>query len=99
VVRQLTRADSSVGHVFAFHHLQLATVRLFGQPAQWEPWLTETARHNWFWGNALNPLDKRTLAAGSMAGASSRATRASAPARSIRTCCWCPRSKTAPTAS
>ena len=62
IVRQLTRVDSSVGHVFAFHHLQLASVRLFGRPAQWEPWLSETARHNWFWGNALNPLDKRTLA-------------------------------------
>jgi len=63
IVRQLTRADSSVGHVFAFHHLQLATLRLFGQPAQWEPWLADTARHDWFWGNALNPLDKRTVAA------------------------------------
>ena len=28
VARQLTRVDSSVGHVFAFHHLQLASVRL-----------------------------------------------------------------------
>ncbi|MBN8440699.1 MAG: acyl-CoA dehydrogenase family protein [Thauera sp.] len=62
IVRQLARADSSVAHVFAFHHLQLASVRLFGTPAQWEPWLTETARRNWFWGNALNPLDRRTIA-------------------------------------
>lgn len=62
VVRQLARADSSVGHVFAFHHLQLASVRLFGSPAQWEPWLRDTAKHGWFWGNALNPLDKRTVA-------------------------------------
>ncbi len=62
VVRQLARADSSVAHVFAFHHLQLASVRLFGTPAQWEPWLSETASRNWFWGNALNPLDRRTIA-------------------------------------
>jgi len=58
-VRQLSRVDSSIGHVFAFHHLMLATVRLFGHPSQWEPWLRCTARQDWFWGNALNPLDKR----------------------------------------
>lgn len=62
VVRQLARADSSVAHVFAFHHLQLASVRLFGSPAQWQPWLRDTVKHGWFWGNALNPLDKRTVA-------------------------------------
>ena len=27
VVRELAQADSSIGHVFAFHHLMLATVR------------------------------------------------------------------------
>ena len=62
VVRVLARADSSIAHVFGFHHLMLATVRLFGRPAQWEPWFEQTARHQWFWGNALNPLDERTTA-------------------------------------
>ncbi|KAF0815323.1 Dibenzothiophene desulfurization enzyme C [Andreprevotia sp. IGB-42] len=61
VVRILAAADSSVAHVFAFHHLMLATVRLFSQPAQWQPWFEHTARLNWFWGNALNPLDDRTV--------------------------------------
>jgi alkylation response protein AidB-like acyl-CoA dehydrogenase len=61
-VRILARADSSIAHVFGFHHLMLATARLFGRPAQWEPWLEQTARHQWFWGNALNPLDDRTVA-------------------------------------
>ena len=59
-VRILAAADSSVAHVYAFHHLMLATVRLFAQPAQWQPWFEQTARLNWFWGNALNPLDDRT---------------------------------------
>lgn len=59
-VRQLARADSSLAHLFAFHHLMLATVQLFGQPAQWQPWLRHTAQRDWFWGNALNPLDRRT---------------------------------------
>jgi len=62
IVRQLARVDSSVAHVFAFHHLQLASIRLFGAPSQYEPWLAETVKHDWFWGNALNPLDKRTVA-------------------------------------
>lgn len=60
VIRVLSRADSSIGHVFAFQHLMLATVRLFSRPDQWGAWFEQTARHNWFWGNALNPLDRRT---------------------------------------
>lgn len=60
VVRELARVDSSIAHVFGFHHLMLATVRLFGRPEQWQPWFEFTARQNWFWGNALNPLDTRT---------------------------------------
>lgn len=61
VVRVLAAADSSLAHVFGFHHLMLATVRLFGAPAQWESWFERTARQQWFWGNALNPLDARTV--------------------------------------
>ncbi|MCO6763632.1 hypothetical protein KQH43_31555, partial [Streptomyces sp. EL5] len=61
-LRQLARVDSSLAHVFGFHHLLLATAQLFGQPAQWRPWLEGTARDGLFWGNALNPLDRRTLA-------------------------------------
>ncbi|MGY1487994.1 acyl-CoA dehydrogenase family protein [Methylobacillus pratensis] len=60
VVREFARADSSIAHVFAFHHLMLATARLFARPDQWRPWFEHTARLNWFWGNALNPLDDRT---------------------------------------
>ena len=61
VVRELARVDASVAHVFGFHHLMLATVRLFARPAQYRPWFEHTARLNWFWGNALNPLDSRTV--------------------------------------
>jgi alkylation response protein AidB-like acyl-CoA dehydrogenase len=60
-VRSFARVDSSLAHVFGFHHLLLATVRLFARPDQWELWLTRTAHKNWFWGNALNPLDGRTV--------------------------------------
>jgi alkylation response protein AidB-like acyl-CoA dehydrogenase len=59
-VRRIARVDGSVGHVFGFQHLLLATLRLFASAEQWQPWFAETARQRWFWGNALNPLDPRT---------------------------------------
>ena len=62
IVRQFARVDSSIAHLFAFHHLLLATTRLFGSQVQWEHWYEQTVRRNWFWGNALNPLDRRTVA-------------------------------------
>ncbi|MCB5184331.1 acyl-CoA dehydrogenase family protein [Methylobacillus gramineus] len=60
IVREFARVDSSVAQVFGFQHLMLATVRLFGTESQWQPWFRQTAANNWFWGNALNPLDLRT---------------------------------------
>jgi alkylation response protein AidB-like acyl-CoA dehydrogenase len=60
VVRTFARVDGSIAHVFGFQHLMLATARLFGQREQWQPLLEGTAKHAWFWGNALNPLDTRT---------------------------------------
>ena len=60
VVRQLARADGSLAHLFGFHHLLLATVRLFGAPSQWAASYAGTVSQRWFWGNALNPLDQRT---------------------------------------
>jgi alkylation response protein AidB-like acyl-CoA dehydrogenase len=38
----------------------LASVSLYGSRAQTEELFSETVRNKWFWGNALNPLDKRT---------------------------------------
>jgi alkylation response protein AidB-like acyl-CoA dehydrogenase len=60
VTRRMAAVDSALAHLFAFHHFQLATLRLYGPRRQWAPLLEETAKRNWFWGNALNPLDKST---------------------------------------
>jgi len=60
LVRALSSADSSLGHLFGFHHLLVATVRLFGSREQWEAAYRETASGELFWGNALNPLDPGT---------------------------------------
>ena len=60
VTRRMAAVDSALAHLFAFHHFQLATLRFYGPRKQWAPLLEETARRRWFWGNALNPLDKST---------------------------------------
>lgn len=59
-VRRLATVDSSVAHLFGFHHLLLATIRFFGTDTQVKDYWEKTVRHNWFWGNALNPRDNRT---------------------------------------
>jgi alkylation response protein AidB-like acyl-CoA dehydrogenase len=68
VIRILARADSALAHVFGFHHLQLAGIRLYGSAQQQRRLLTETVEQRLFWGNALNPLDKRTTAADARGG-------------------------------
>src|SRR3984885_4566344 len=60
LIRVFARVDSSMAHLFGFQHLMLASVSLYGSCAQTEELFSETVRNKWFWGNALNPLDKRT---------------------------------------
>jgi|ERR1700722_790455 alkylation response protein AidB-like acyl-CoA dehydrogenase len=62
LVRLFARVDSSIAHLFGFQHLMLASVWLYGSREQTEQLFSETARNRWFWGNALNPLDRRTSA-------------------------------------
>ncbi|MGE8560601.1 MAG: acyl-CoA dehydrogenase family protein [Acinetobacter sp.] len=61
-IQTIAQADSSLAHVYGFHHLLIATVQLFSQPEQYGKWLEQTAKENLFWGNTLNPLDRRTAA-------------------------------------
>jgi alkylation response protein AidB-like acyl-CoA dehydrogenase len=60
LVRTFARVDSSIAHLFGFQHLMLASVSLYGSVAQTERLFADTVRNKWFWGNALNPLDRRT---------------------------------------
>ncbi|HMN78439.1 MAG TPA: acyl-CoA dehydrogenase family protein [Burkholderiaceae bacterium] len=62
VVRRLAQVDSALAHVFGFHHLQIASVLLYGNEAQQARLLRRTTVHETFWGNALNPLDDRLRA-------------------------------------
>ncbi len=63
VVRRLARADSALAHVFGFHHLQVASVLLYGNAEQQARLMHQTVTERLFWGNALNPLDKGLVAA------------------------------------
>ncbi|WP_338763873.1 acyl-CoA dehydrogenase family protein [Massilia sp. METH4] len=67
-VRILARADSALAHVFAFHHLQLAGIQLYGTQQQQRHLLHATVDDKLFWGNALNPLDRRLVAADAKGG-------------------------------
>jgi alkylation response protein AidB-like acyl-CoA dehydrogenase len=58
-VRELARADGSLAHLFAYHHLGVVTPHLIGTPEQRTRLYRLTAEHNWWWGNALNPQDTR----------------------------------------
>jgi alkylation response protein AidB-like acyl-CoA dehydrogenase len=68
VIRRLAQADSAVAHLYGFHHLQIAGVLLYGNAPQRTRHLVATVNHGLFWGNALNPLDRRTTAVESEEG-------------------------------
>lgn len=59
VARELAKADSSLAHVLSYHYLGVVIPHIFGSPAQKEEYYTQTVQQNWFWCNALNPLDRR----------------------------------------
>ncbi|MCU4120042.1 acyl-CoA dehydrogenase family protein [Variovorax sp. N23] len=58
-VRRIATVDSSLAHVLAFHHLQVATVLIYGDDEQQSRWLGATVCEQGWWGNAMNPLDRR----------------------------------------
>jgi alkylation response protein AidB-like acyl-CoA dehydrogenase len=62
VVRIVARADSALAHLLGFHHLQIGGIRLTGNARQQRRLLFETIEHDVFWGDAVNPLDKRLVA-------------------------------------
>jgi alkylation response protein AidB-like acyl-CoA dehydrogenase len=67
-VRIVARADSALAHLLGFHHLQLAGLTLYGNARRQRRLYTETVAARQFWGNALNPLDKRLIATPSAGG-------------------------------
>nr|WP_242402220.1 acyl-CoA dehydrogenase family protein [Methylophilus sp. OH31] len=68
IIRQIARVDSSIAQVLAFQFLMLTSIRLYGSEVQWQHYFKLTAAQNLWWGNALNPLDNRTVARKAAAG-------------------------------
>lgn len=60
IVREIARVDSSIAHVFSYHHLGVIIPHLFGSTAQQEHYYQQTVEKGWFWCNSLNPRDLRT---------------------------------------
>jgi len=59
LVREFAKVDSSIAHIFSYHHLGVVAPHIFGTVEQREWYYTQTARNNWFWSNGFNPLDRR----------------------------------------
>jgi alkylation response protein AidB-like acyl-CoA dehydrogenase len=62
LLRQIARVDSALAHLLGFQCLQVASVQVWGNAAQREHYLRGTVTHNWWWGNAVNPVDTRLSA-------------------------------------
>jgi alkylation response protein AidB-like acyl-CoA dehydrogenase len=61
IVRDFAKVDSSIAHIFSYHHLGVVAPHVFGNSEQKERYYTQTVKNNWFWCNALNPLDRRVI--------------------------------------
>lgn len=59
ISREFAKVDSGIAHIYSYHHLGVTIPHLFGSTEQKEKFYTETINNNWFWCNALNPLDRR----------------------------------------
>ncbi|WP_327169140.1 acyl-CoA dehydrogenase family protein [Streptomyces subrutilus] len=57
VVREVSRADGSIGQLLGYHYLWNWAARLVGTREQWEHVEAEAAGNRWFFGGAVNPRD------------------------------------------
>ncbi|MEU0843713.1 acyl-CoA dehydrogenase family protein [Streptomyces sp. NPDC005962] len=57
VVREVAKADGSLGQLLGYHYLWNWAARLVGTREQWEQVEADAARNQWFFGGAVNPRD------------------------------------------
>ncbi|MFD7699213.1 acyl-CoA dehydrogenase family protein [Streptomyces caelestis] len=57
VVREVAKADGSIGQLLGYHYLWNWAARLVGTREQWERVEADAARGRWFFGGAVNPRD------------------------------------------
>ncbi|WP_019007462.1 acyl-CoA dehydrogenase family protein [Cohnella laeviribosi] len=61
IVREFARTDGSLAHLFGYHFIMLTQIHLKGTPEQKAYFYRETAKHNWFWGNSSNPIERSII--------------------------------------
>ncbi|MEP0914647.1 acyl-CoA dehydrogenase family protein [Leptolyngbya sp. GB1-A1] len=61
ITRKFAEVDSSIAHVFSYHHLSVVSPHLFGSLEQRKHYYTLTTKNNWVWCNGFNPLDRRVI--------------------------------------
>ncbi|WP_035984520.1 acyl-CoA dehydrogenase family protein [Leptolyngbya sp. KIOST-1] len=59
VIKELAKADGSIGQLYGNHVGLVTLAHAIGTPAQKERDYRGTAQHQWFWGNAINTRDDR----------------------------------------
>ncbi|MFE5856985.1 acyl-CoA dehydrogenase family protein [Streptomyces sp. NPDC056500] len=57
VVREVSKADGSIGQLLGYHYLWNWAARLVGTSEQWQQVEAQAAEHRWFFGGAVNPRD------------------------------------------
>ncbi|NDZ65685.1 acyl-CoA dehydrogenase family protein [Streptomyces cyaneofuscatus] len=57
VIREVAKADGSIGQLLGYHYLWNWAARLVGTREQWEHVEVEAVRQTWFFGGAVNPRD------------------------------------------
>jgi len=57
VVRVLSRVDSSVAQVLAYHYINESNIGFTAPPAEQAAWFRRTVEGRWVWGDSVNPVD------------------------------------------
>ncbi|OBZ09437.1 acyl-CoA dehydrogenase family protein [Bacillus sp. FJAT-26390] len=61
VVREFSRSDAALAHLYGYHFLCMVAPHLAGTEEQKRYFYELTARHHYFWGNSSNPLEKSII--------------------------------------
>jgi alkylation response protein AidB-like acyl-CoA dehydrogenase len=56
-VREIAKADGSLAQLLGYHYVNSIMPRLFGTSEQQAHFYSESTRHNWYWGDSVNPRD------------------------------------------
>ena len=61
VVREVSKADGSIGQLLGYHYANSTIPRLFGTVEQNAYFCIQSVKHQWFWGDVVNPQDPNLI--------------------------------------